>query len=98
MTASETWHDYESLPGAIKNNLTPEQWEEARSRVISAGANVPDSAIYVNLKNGQMRYYEADDLAAGPLLAVHNLAGARGKDTEQFRTVPDGAPQALQVP
>ncbi len=96
-TAEAEW-PYDRLPGAIKNNLTPEQWEEARSRVVQAGDAVPDGAIYINLKNGQMRRYEAGDRAEGPLLAAHNLAGGRGKDSDQFFTVPEGAPDALKDP
>jgi hypothetical protein len=88
--------EYDKLPGTIKNNLTEEQWEEAQSRVVGSGSTAPDAAIYINLKNGQMRRYEAGDRAEGPLLAAHNLAGGRGKDNEQFSTVPDGAPDALK--
>lgn len=97
-TSDEFWHDYEKLPGSIKNNLTAEQWEEALARVINAGESVPDAAIYINLKNGQMRRYETGDRAEGPLLAAHNLAGGRGKDSDQFSTVPEGAPDALKTP
>ena len=96
--ASDFWRDYEKLPGPIKANLTAEQWEEARARVVPQGAAVPDAAVYLNLKNGQMVRMDTGAAATAPLLAVHNLAGGRGKDSEQFSTVPEGAPEALQPP
>ena len=96
--APEFWRDFEKLPGPVKGNLTPEQWEEAQSRVVPQGAAVPDAAVYLNLKNGQMVRMDAGVAAHAPLLAVHNLAGGRGKDSDQFSTVPEGAPEALQPP
>ncbi len=57
-----------------------------------------DAAVFLKLKNGQMFRMEIGATANAPLLAVHNLAGGRGRDSEQFSTVPEGAPEALQPP
>lgn len=83
--------DYDKLPGAVKDNLTEQQWREAMRDVIPDGAPVPDSTDYINLKNGQCNSYEAGDPAMGPLLATHNLSGGRGKDSTQFHHTPPGA-------
>lgn len=82
---------YEQLPGSVKHNLTEEQWQEARPRVIADGAPAPESTIYLNLKNGQLRQHEAGEPVQGPALAAHNLAGGRGRDSSQFYTAPAGA-------
>jgi hypothetical protein len=83
---------YEQLPAAVKNNLSAEQWQEVGGLVVWEGATVPEATIYVNLKNGQHVRYERGARAPAPLLAAHNLAGARGKDSTQFHTAPAGAP------
>jgi hypothetical protein len=95
MSASSTFPDFEQLPGAVKNNLTAEQWEDVKPRVIADGNPAPDSAVYVNLKNGQQRRYEAGELVQGPVIAAHNLAGGRGQDSTQFHTVPPNAPPGV---
>lgn len=83
--------DYDHLPADIKHNLTPEQWVEAQSEVVLAGDTIPDSAPYLNLKNGFMRQYMAGEKADGDLFPVHNISGGHGKDSTQFHTQPPGA-------
>ncbi len=83
--------DYDRLPGAIKNNLTAAQWEQARRLVVADGAAAPETTVYLNLKNGQTYQYELGATVSGPALAAHNLAGGRGRDSAQFHTAPDGA-------
>jgi hypothetical protein len=90
MAANEL--DYEQLPGAVKNNLTASQWEEALHLVVADGAAAPETTVYLNLKNGQLHRYEAGVPVSGPVLAAHNLAGGRGNDSAQFHTAPAGAP------
>ncbi len=82
---------YEQLPSPIKDNLTAEQWREARREIVGEGDPVPDTTSYINVKNGQCRQYERGEPADGPLLATHNLSGARGGDSTQFHTQPAGA-------
>ena len=84
---------YESLPAPLQQNLTAEQWTEARRLVIPQGGSVPETTQYLNLKDGQLRIYDSGDTADGPLLAAHNLAGGRGRDSDQFRSAPRGAPR-----
>lgn len=84
--------EYEQLPGAVKNNLTASQWEEARPFVVADGASAPETTVYLNLKNGQMYRYESGAPVSGPALAAHNLSGGRGSDSTQFHTAPAGAP------
>ena len=82
---------YEKLPDAIKDNLTPAQWEEAQRDVIDDGDSVPESTVYINVKTGLCRPYQAGEPAHGPLLPTHDLSGGRGADDTQFRTKPRGA-------
>ncbi|MGH2351053.1 MAG: hypothetical protein ACRDI2_23080 [Chloroflexota bacterium] len=82
---------YEQLPSEVKDNLTVEQWDEARHLVVQEGQMVPDTTWYINLKNGQMRQHDFGQPADGPLLATHNLAGGRGQDSRQFHTAPPRA-------
>jgi hypothetical protein len=79
---------YEELPHAVKNNLTPRQWAAAQGNVIPEGGFVPQGTVYMNLKNGQCRFYEFGERAPAPLLATHDLAGGRGADDTQFHTAP----------
>lgn len=83
---------YDRLPGAVKQNLTESQWEEARRLVIPAGAPAPETTVYLNLRNGQTFQVEQGAPVSGPVLAAHNLTGGRGRDSEQFHTAPAGAP------
>ncbi len=84
------WADvaYGQLPNAVKQNLTPEQWARAQGNVIAEGGMVPQTTVYLNLKNGQSLRYEYGQRAPAPLLATHDLAGGRGADETQFRTSP----------
>jgi hypothetical protein len=84
---------YERLPGAVKDNLSPQQWRLAQREVIPEGEKVPETSMYVNLKNGQRYVVEEGVRANGPLLPAYNLAGARGGDDTQFRTRPPNAPE-----
>jgi hypothetical protein len=82
---------YEQLPQLVTDNLSPEQWLEAQSAVITEGASVPDTTDYINLKNGQIHRYTYGQEAEAPLMATHDLAGGRGKDSTQFHTSPPGS-------
>ncbi|MGE5335452.1 MAG: hypothetical protein ACM3N4_12175 [Nitrososphaerota archaeon] len=82
---------YEQLPDVVKDNLSEEQWREAQRGVILEGVKIPESTIYLNLKNGQQLPYEAGMRANAPLLPVHDLAGGRGADSSQFHSSPPGA-------
>lgn len=82
---------YGNLPSEVTDNLTPEQWHEVQPMVIHEHERVPETAGYINLKNGQISLYTAGERANAPLLAVHNLAGGRGTDSTQFHTSPPGA-------
>ncbi len=79
---------YEELPNAVKDNLTPGQWAEALGNVIPEGGMIPQTTIYLNLKNGQSFKYEFGQRAPAPMLAEHDLAGGRGADTTQFHGSP----------
>ncbi|HEV7663794.1 MAG TPA: hypothetical protein VGQ62_09690 [Chloroflexota bacterium] len=83
--------DYEVLPRAVRDNLSPDQWREARREVVRSGTKIPETARYINLKNGLSFEYTAGQVANGPLLPVADLAGGRGKDDTQFHTAPRGA-------
>ncbi len=83
--------DYEQLPGAVKHNLSPRQWIEAQREVVVAGDTVPNTTVYINLRNGISRRYLAGETADGDLLPTYNLSGARGKDDTQFETTPRNA-------
>jgi len=37
---------YERLPNPVKDNLTEEQWREARRGVIHEGQEIPETTIY----------------------------------------------------
>jgi hypothetical protein len=82
---------YDSLPQVLRDNVDAEQWEAMQHLVIRPGEPVPDTTGYLNLKNGQISTYERGTPAAGHLLAEHNLAGARGGDSQQFEGAPPGA-------
>jgi len=82
---------YEQLPDPVKDNLTNEQWQEAQRGVILEGQDIPETTIYINLKNGQQLPYETGMRANAPLLPVHDLAGGRGADSSQFHSSPPGA-------
>src|SRR5215469_4629419 len=49
---------YEELPAVVKQNLTPRQWAMAQLHVIPEHGVVPDTTIYLNLKNGQFQHCE----------------------------------------
>ncbi|MBX5490895.1 MAG: hypothetical protein IRZ14_07030 [Chloroflexi bacterium] len=85
---------YDQLPAAVKHNLSREQWLEAQRGVILEGQSVPDTTQYIDLKSGQCRQYIAGEVATGPLLPTHDLAGGRGADSTQFRTTPPGSHHA----
>jgi hypothetical protein len=82
---------YEALPRAVRDNLSPDQWREARREVVHGGTKIPETARYINLKNGLIFEYTAGQVAKGPLLPEADLAGGRGKDDTQFHTAPQGA-------
>jgi hypothetical protein len=82
---------YEQLPNLVKDNISEVQWPTARHHVIPPGGTIPEATDYINLKNGQIHRYEIGQPADGPLLAAHDLAGGRGRDTSQFETAPPGA-------
>jgi hypothetical protein len=81
---------YEQLPQLVTDNLSPEQWREAQRMIVLEGTSVPEDTDYINLKNGQIHRHPAGQEAEAPLLAVHDLAGGRGKDSTQFHTSPPG--------
>lgn len=82
---------YEELPRPVQDNLSPEQWREALRGVVPEGGTVPETTVYINLKNGQFFQYELGQRANAPLLPAHDLAGGRGADDTQFHTSPPGA-------
>ncbi len=82
---------FEELPDVVKDNLTEEQWREAQRGAILEGGEIPETTIYLNLKNGQQLPYEAGMIANAPLLPVHDLSGGRGADSSQFHSSPPGA-------
>jgi hypothetical protein len=79
---------WEQLPKQVKQNLTPVQWREALRNVIPEGGTIPQTTIYLNLKNGIALRYEFGQHAPAPLLATHDLAGGRGADSSQFHGAP----------
>jgi hypothetical protein len=83
--------DYQQLPQRIKDNISEEQWPEAQRDVIADGESAPDTGQYINLKNGQIHQFAAGEAVSGPVLPVHDLAGAGGKDDTQFESAPQGA-------
>jgi hypothetical protein len=92
----DTAHDgddvppYDQLPRIVRHNIAREQWPEARREVLHAGATIPETTRYVNLKNGLIFEFRVGERANGPLLPVFDLAGGRGKDDTQFHTAPAG--------
>jgi hypothetical protein len=89
-----TWRvdiPYDQLPRLVKDNISPEQWIEAQRAVILEGGTIPEETDYIDLKNGQIHRHTIGETASGPLLPVHDLAGARGKDSTQYHTTPPGA-------
>lgn len=82
---------YENLPNAVKNNVSEDQWDEVQRMVVPEDSEVPQTTQYINLKDGYSRSYEQGEKAPAPLLATHDLAGARGKDDIQFRSSPPDA-------
>lgn len=52
---------------------------------------MPETTVYINLKNGQFFQYDLGQQANAPLLPAHDLAGGRGADDTQFHTSPPGA-------
>jgi hypothetical protein len=89
---------YEHLPKRVKDNIAPEQWPEAEREVVHTSAAIPETGQYINLKNGLTFQYQLGQRANGPLLPVHALAGARGKEDRPFKhthdrhAAPPGAP------
>lgn len=83
--------DYHQLPSPVQDNISAEQWPEAQRGVIQEGKPVPETTVYINLKNGLCLCYEIGQCAQGPLLPTHDLSGARGKDDTQYHTSPPGA-------
>ena len=79
---------YEELPDVVKNNLTPRQWAMAQLHVIPEHGMVPNTTMYLNLKNGQFQRWEVGQRACAPLLAAHDLSGGRGADDTHFRAPP----------
>jgi hypothetical protein len=76
--------NYESLPQLIKDNLSAEQWEQAQYDILHEGVAVPETARFINVRNGQIHEYAAGDRADAPLLPVHDLSGAGGGNSSQF--------------
>lgn len=83
--------EYGALPQLVKDNLSEQQWLEAQHDIIDQGETVPETARYIDVKNGQIHQHTAGEIAGGPLLPVHDLAGGGGKDDAQFHTTPPGA-------
>lgn len=82
---------YHELPQLIKDNLDERQWLEAQRDIIDEGGTIPETAQYIDIKNGQIHQHSAGETAGGPLLPVHDLSGGGGKDDTQFHTTPPGA-------
>jgi hypothetical protein len=80
---------YDHLPKQVKDNIAREQWPEALHEVVHSGTSIPESGRYVNLKNGLVFEYVVGQKANGPLLPVHALAGARGKEDRPFHHAHD---------
>ena len=82
---------YDTLPQRVRDNISADQWDAIQHLVIQEGEPVPDTTGYINLKNGQIHQCERGTPATGPLLAEHDLSGARGKNDSQFEGAPFGA-------
>jgi hypothetical protein len=68
---------YDELPRRVKDNIPRERWPLALHQVIYPGQPIPDSARYINLKNGLIFEYELGQRADGPLLPVSALGALR---------------------
>jgi hypothetical protein len=68
---------YDELPRRVKDNISRERWPEARRLVIHPGTLIPDTARYINLKNGLIFEYTIGERANGPLLPVSALGTVR---------------------
>ena len=82
---------YAELPQLIKDNLSEQQWLEAQRDIIDEGETIPETARYIDVKNGQIHQHTAGERATGPLLPVHDLSGGGCKDDTQFHTTLPGA-------
>lgn len=78
---------YADLPEAIKNNLTPDQFEFARIDVVEEGEIVPETTEYIDLASGIRKVFSRGERAPGDLLPTHDLSGAHGKDYSQWEDV-----------
>jgi hypothetical protein len=75
---------YDQLPKRVKDNISREQWPHALREVVHPSAGIPESTQYINLKNGRVFLYQVGQRANAPLLPIHALAGARGKEDRPF--------------
>lgn len=82
---------YDKLPTRLRDNLSADQWDRMQHLVIQEGEPVPDTTGYLNLLNGQIHQYERGTPAPGPLVAEHDLSGARGKNDSQLEGAPFGS-------
>jgi hypothetical protein len=77
--------EYDALPKRVKDNIAREQWPQALHEVVHPSGPIPESAQYINLKNGRVFLYQVGQVANAPLLPLHALAGARGKEDRPFQ-------------
>jgi hypothetical protein len=77
--------EYDGLPKRVKDNIAREQWPQALREVVHKSGPIPESAQYINLKNGRVFLYQVGQVANAPLLPLHALAGARGKEERPFQ-------------
>ena len=87
---SESYHvddvpPFEELPKQVKDNIAQQQWLEAQREVVHTGASVPETTRYINLKNGLTFEYLLGQRANGPLLPLHALGAARGKEDRAYK-------------
>ncbi len=75
---------YEHLPKEVKDNIAPEQWPAAQREVVHTGTSIPETTRYINLKNGLIFAYQVGQTATGPLLPLHALGAARGKEDRAY--------------
>jgi hypothetical protein len=75
---------YEHLPKEVKDNIAPEQWPAAQREVVHTGSSIPETTRYINLKNGLIFAYQVGQTATGPLLPLHALGAARGKEDRAY--------------